>query len=44
MTVYVDDMRARYGRLILCHMLASSDAELHDMARVVNFRSTVLTL
>ena len=32
MTVYVDNMRARNGRLILCHMLASSDAELHDMA------------
>lgn len=32
MTVYVDDMRANYGRLILCHMLADSDHELHEMA------------
>jgi hypothetical protein len=33
MTVFVDDMRAPYGRLILCHMLASSDHELHAMAQ-----------
>lgn len=32
MTVYVDNMRAPYGRLILCHMIADTDAELHDMA------------
>lgn len=32
MTVFVDDMRANYGRLILCHMLADSDQELHEMA------------
>lgn len=32
MPVYVDDMRAPYGRLKMCHMLASSDQELHDMA------------
>lgn len=32
MTVYVDDMRARFGRLILCHMIADTAAELHAMA------------
>lgn len=32
MAVYVDDMRAKYGRLVLCHMIATADAELHAMA------------
>ena len=32
MTVYVDDMRAAYGRMIMCHMIADTTKELLEMA------------
>ncbi len=32
MTVYVDDMAARHGRMIMFHMVADTDHELHAMA------------
>lgn len=32
MAVYVDDMNANYGRMIMCHMMADTQTELLHMA------------
>ena len=33
--MYVDDMRARHGRLVMCHMISDREEELHGMVKLI---------
>ena len=35
MTVYVDNMHAKFGRMIMCHMIADTTLELYEMADMI---------
>lgn len=37
-TVYVDNMRTGYRQMVMCHMLADSESELHAMADQIGIK------
>ena len=38
MSVYVDDMAAPFGRMLMCHMIADTHAELVEIAERIGVR------
>jgi hypothetical protein len=38
MTVYVDTMQAHFKGMLMCHMIADSEQELHAMAAVIGMQ------
>lgn len=38
MAVYVDNGKWKYGRMLMCHMLADTVEELHEMAKKLGLK------